>query len=150
MTAYNTTDEAVFKILRDDDEIQDLLGTIDVEVDARVYSGWPSEEISLTSGQPAYLIITNEGDTTIGGSMYGDSELFQVRVVALGRDTMRDLQERIKKLAIDNFCMPETQSYGAGRVHIDGGYPTSGPGEYDDASGTWIVNIRFKVESVKF
>jgi len=71
---YGSTSEAIFTILKEDDDLQEYLGVAPEDEDPRIYKGYPAKTIELTDDQPAYLIITKEGNAPVG-SHYGDDEL---------------------------------------------------------------------------
>lgn len=156
MSGYDTTSEAVYKALCEDELLLDLLEFVepidDETPEYRIYNGWPEgDEIELTADRPAYLIITSESDKT--SFIYDRSELFQVRVVANGRDLCEDLKNRIFDLIDTDFTQIDESKYsttnGSGRVQLSGGQPSSGALLFDSDGGYWAVNVRFQVETVK-
>ena len=155
MSGYSTTSEAVYKTLCADELLLDLLEFIEPEgeedPDYRIFSGWPEgEEIPLTADQPAYLIITNESDSSIG--VYGQDELFQIRVVALGHDLCEDLKDRLFKIIQREFSFINESRFTAAseRIQLGGGRPMAGPILNTKSQGSefWSVNVRFSLETV--
>lgn len=153
MTAYGSTSEAIFTILRDDDDLQEYLGVVipegeDAADDPRIYKGYPAKTIELTDDQPAYLIITKEGNAPVG-SHYGDDELWQVRVIANSQDLLEDIEYHVRRIIEDHFTMCHTTAF-LKKLHLGGGNVSCGPGEYDPEGDFYSVNIRFSVESYRF
>ncbi len=155
MTAYGSTSEAIFTILRDDDYLQEYLGVVieegeDVAADPRIYKGYPDRAIELTADNPAYLILTKEGNAPVG-SHYGDDELWQIRVIANSQDLLEDIEYHVRRLIEDHFTMCHTTAFlktaFLKKLHLGGGNASCGPGEYDEEGDFYSVNIRFSVES---
>ncbi len=150
MTAYGSTSEAIFTILKEDDELQEYLGVVIPEddeeaYDPRIYKGYPDRAVELTADNPAYLILTKEGNAPVGGR-YGDDELWQVRIIANSQDLLEDIEYHVRRIVEDNFTMCHTAAF-LNKLHLGGGNVSCGPGEYDEEGDFYSVNVRFSVES---
>lgn len=145
---YGSTSEAIFTILKEDDDLQEYLGVAPEDEDPRIYKGYPERTIELTDDLPAYLIITKEGGAPVG-SHYGDDELWQVRVIANSQDLLEDIEYHVRRIIEDHFTMCHTTAF-LKKLHLGGGNVSCGPGEYDPEGDFYSVNIRFSVESYRF
>ena len=145
---YGSTSEAIFTILKEDDDLQEYLGVAPEDEDPRIYKGYPDRAIELTADLPAYLIITKEGGAPVG-SHYGDDELWQVRVICNSQDKLEDIEYHVRRLIEDHFTMCHTTAF-LKKLHLGGGNVSCGPGEYDPEGDFYSVNIRFSVESYRF
>lgn len=143
---YATTDEAIFTWMKDDSVIQGLTGADGS--DTRVYGNFPEQGVELTSSKPAFLIFSNEQDTPIGASTYGDEELWQVRVFAEDKETRDDIGKRIKKMA-ESLRYTGEFSFSDGRLQIQGGgfARITGRG-FDEDLNTYVCNVRFTLLTI--
>lgn len=141
-----TTEKAIFDLLSNDSSLQTLLGGS--AGDTRIYREYPSSKLpSLTTATPGYLIFSRESAPAIGGSGLGEDELWQVHIRAKDPDTRDLIQARVRSLV--RVLMRKQQITLSGRYHLGGGDPRSGPDLFDEDLQAYVVNVRFRLESIE-
>lgn len=141
-----TTESAVFNLFKNDATLRALLGGSGT--DARIYREYPGHRLpSLTAATPGYVIFSRESAPAIGGSGMGEDELWQAHIRAKDPDTRDLIQARVRALV--RVLTRQQRITLAGRYHLGGGDPRSGPDLFDEELQAYIVNVRFRLESIE-
>jgi hypothetical protein len=139
------TSKTVFELLKGDTDLISLLG--DDGSGDRIFREWPGDDLpELADASPAYLIFSRESDPTIGGSGYGNDELWQVHIRAKDPDTRDRVKNRVR--AIVTSLIKAEQVLISDRHHLGGGQPTCGPDGYSETLQAYTVNVRFSLQSI--
>ena len=141
---YASTVAAVYSVLKDDATLTALLGGAAGD---RIEHEFPLKTITFSSTLKAFIILSQESVTTIGGSGYGDDELWQARILANDIAARNAVRDRVKQVVEDNFNENGDIDL-TSRLYLDGGNLTVGPPGFDDNLQVFTLNIRFTLESI--